>query len=908
MCILCSAFGSEYASKFHEASWAAAGDLDSGSDLPQRAFANMAGVGSTGNQDIDGILAGVRWTGTVTYSFPDSAQDYPANYGYGEPTAPGFAQVSAAQQQAVHKIMGQLSSLTNVVIQYAGTNGADIRIAQSSEANPTAYAYYPNSTYSEGGDVWFGNSYNYTNPKLGDYYYLTHLHELGHSFGLKHGQDTGGVSNVALPSSHDALEYSVMTYRSYVGGPTNGYTNEAYGYPQSYMMNDILALQTMYGANFNTNSGDTVYTWSPTTGETFLNGVGQGRPGGASAGSSANRVFITIWDGNGNDTYDLSNYTNAATIDLQPGSFSLTSNTQRAYLGNGHYAQGNVYNAYLYNNDSRSYVENAIGGTGNDTLIGNAIGNRLDGGAGNDTLTGGGGDDTFIFRSANGADSIVDFSAGAGTPDEIDLINFSNVTSYAQAMAFASQVGNNTVFNFGSGSTLTLLNVLLSALIGEDFTFSSAPPAPNEAPTEIDLSSASVAENSAGAVVGDLSVIDPDGESFFSFAVSDARFHVVGGPGAYQLALNNGISLDFETEPSVALSVTATDGGGLSVSEAFNLTVVDTLGVDIVGTDAGEKIDSRRSALGQPLPTTDDDTIDGKGGNDKIYALAGNDFVQGGDGNDAIYGDLGNDVIYGGAGGDKIYGDAGNDTLVGGADNDKIFGGEGDDRILIGGATDPIGDKYDGGVGTDTLVIDGSDPVVLSKFTAASASIEIWEGNGAAVLGDAKGNVIDLGYLTSASGIAYIDGDLGNDKLTGTNFADDLRGGDGKDTLNGLAGNDTLIGGALADTLTGGAGADAFVFAETGSTNRDTINDYSFAEGDVIDLAALLDGAVGLGQDIADFVRLATSGSNVTVQVDVDGLTGGSLFLDVAMLKGYATPGVDQVLVEFDQQQLTLLA
>ena len=34
----------------------------------------------------------------------------------------------------------------------------------------------------------------------------------------------------------------------------------------------------------------------------FIDGVGQGTP-------QANRIFRTIWDGNGIDTYDLSNYT-----------------------------------------------------------------------------------------------------------------------------------------------------------------------------------------------------------------------------------------------------------------------------------------------------------------------------------------------------------------------------------------------------------------------------------------------------------------------------------------------------------------------------------------------------------------------------------------------------------------------
>jgi Ca2+-binding RTX toxin-like protein len=40
----------------------------------------------------------------------------------------------------------------------------------------------------------------------------------------------------------------------------------------------------------------------------------------------------------------------------------------------------------LYNNDSRSLIENATGGAGNDIFVGNTANNVLDGGAGSDTV------------------------------------------------------------------------------------------------------------------------------------------------------------------------------------------------------------------------------------------------------------------------------------------------------------------------------------------------------------------------------------------------------------------------------------------------------------------------------------------------------------------------------------------
>ncbi|WP_156948992.1 FG-GAP-like repeat-containing protein [Bradyrhizobium sp. WSM1417] len=369
-------------------------------------MATAVNVSATNNAEIDGLLSGYKWTGAITYSFPDAANDYASPYsgGSSEPTTSGFASAPSQMQAAINYAIGLILGYTNANIQYAGTNGADIMVAQSPAANPTSYAYYPGN-YASGGDVWFGTGYNYSLAALGNYYFTTALHELGHALGLKHSQEAGGPANVAVPSAHDDSEYTVMSYRSYVGASTtSGYTNEAYGYPQTYMANDILALQTMYGADYTTQGGTTVYTWSSTTGQEFINGVGQPADNGG-AGGSANRIYETIWDGGGVDTYDLSNYTTNLSINLNPGASSLFSSVQLANLGNGHYASGNVYNSYLYNNDARSYIDNATGGSGNDTILGNAIANTLKGGGGNDTITGGGGNDTI--DGGSGTDTAV---------------------------------------------------------------------------------------------------------------------------------------------------------------------------------------------------------------------------------------------------------------------------------------------------------------------------------------------------------------------------------------------------------------------------------------------------------------------------------------------------------------------
>ncbi|MBR0995224.1 M10 family metallopeptidase C-terminal domain-containing protein [Bradyrhizobium japonicum] len=427
-------------------------------------MASVVSVSATGNQDIDGLLGGTAWSGIVTYSFPDSPLNYSADYGYGETTDPSFSAVPAAIQTAVIYAVSLVMSYTNLVVQFAGADNADIAIAQTSVVNPTSWAYLPDPAYAEGGDAWFGTTYDFSEASLGNYYFADALHELGHSFGLKHSQDGGGVANVALPTAHDNLEYTVMSYRSYAGADVTGsYANEDYGYVQTYMANDILALQTMYGANFATQSGNTMYTWNPTTGQEFINGVGQPMPGDG-IGGAANRIFETIWDGGGIDTYDLSNYVTDLRINLNPGASSLFSTDQLAYLGDGHYASGNVYNAYLYNSDARSYIDNAIGGSGNDTLIGNAIANTLIGGAGNDTMTGGGGNDVIFggsgtdtavysgvrasynvtYNAATQIFTIVDLRSGApdgtDTVSDVELFQFSDGMVASTALYVSTNV------------------------------------------------------------------------------------------------------------------------------------------------------------------------------------------------------------------------------------------------------------------------------------------------------------------------------------------------------------------------------------------------------------------------------------------------------------------------------------
>ncbi|MCF2151527.1 M10 family metallopeptidase C-terminal domain-containing protein [Desmonostoc muscorum LEGE 12446] len=390
----------------------------------------------TNVNNIDGLLIGTEWlSNTVTFSFTSSfTNDYEDESGYPDSVvhASSFQTLNATQRAVARQwfdMYESVSGLNMVELTGASDRDATIRIAESNDPG-TAYAYYPGNSVAAG-DVWFNTS-DYNNPVIGNYAYHTFGHEFGHALGLKHGHETGGISNVAMDANRDSMEFSIMTYRSYVGDPlSGGYSNETWGYAQSLMMYDIRAIQQMYGANFNHNSGNTTYTFSTTTGEMFVNGIGQGTPGG-------NRIFRTIWDGNGIDTYNFSNYTTNLAINLEPGNWTnlnVGGNFQRANLGDGNYARGHVFNALQFNGDTRSLIENANGGSGNDNIKGNSANNVLRGNGGNDTISGGGGDDYM--------------DGGAGV-DTVDYTHWSGGGTYNLSTGVASFPGfyNEEILNF----------------------------------------------------------------------------------------------------------------------------------------------------------------------------------------------------------------------------------------------------------------------------------------------------------------------------------------------------------------------------------------------------------------------------------------------------------------------------
>ena len=145
-------------------------------------------------------------------------------------------------------------------------------------------------------------------------------------------------------------------------------------------------------------------------------------------------------------------------------------------------------------------------------------------------------------------------------------------------------------------------------------------------------------------------------------------------------------------DPAETVFTAQSDGdGGTQI-------VLKDVGVSIRGTSKKDVVTGEHTVLGQPLPTSADDSIDVRRGNDKVDGLAGNDSLYGGDGNDDLAGSEGDDWLYGGTGSNKLSGGEGFnafvfDTKLGkgkAADPDSVFSfakikdfAIGEDQILL---------------------------------------------------------------------------------------------------------------------------------------------------------------------------------------------------------------------------------
>jgi Ca2+-binding RTX toxin-like protein len=213
----------------------------------------------------------------------------------------------------------------------------------------------------------------------------------------------------------------------------------------------------------------------------------------------------------------------------------------------------------------------------------------------------------------------------------------------------------------------------------------------------------------------------------------------------------------------------------------------------------------------------------------------------------------------------SFQGSNANDTVLNfGGSNKSINVGEGNNLVYSIGNNN----EATSGNGNDTFLMLGGDQTI--KSTGGDNWVLTGYGDDTISLGGGDDSV------TSFGGNNTIGTGDGDDRITTGNGRDWLIGGGGDDVLsagggfnymNGGEGDDTLIGkGTVMDAMTGGSGADLFDISEAQGDVQ--INDFSFAEGDVLRMdqsivgAAFYTGSLQQGNDaIVDY-----SGGTITVK------------------------------------------